>query len=269
VLAIATQRLGYDAWLYQTVGNVERCKRRVTAEEILGLALALDTTIAALMGASDQDGMVELPGGQAIGTISVERSAGRGVNDRTITWRGTAAPSVTSLRRLPGVDPFDREWLSQPHFTETPDKWHPGPGTGQQPVVAAIVTSPRGVLIGRRNDGKPPWTFIAGEQEPGEQAADTIVREVKEEATLEIAPGELIGERDHPASGRHMIYLAAQPVSGMRLTVGDEAELAEIRWASLAEVEELLPDMFGPVHDYLARTLTGSRPARSGKPGDE
>jgi hypothetical protein len=36
-----------------------------------------------------------------------------------------------------------------------------------QPVVAAIVTSELGVLIGRRNDGKPPWTFIEGEIEPG------------------------------------------------------------------------------------------------------
>ncbi len=41
-----------------------------------------------------------------------------------------------------------------------------------QPVVAAIVTSKMGVLIGRRNDGKPPWTFIAGEIEPGESSAD-------------------------------------------------------------------------------------------------
>src|SRR5215472_9337572 len=32
-----------------------------------------------------------------------------------------------------------------------------------QPVVAAIVTSEHGVLVGRRNDGNPPWTFIAGE----------------------------------------------------------------------------------------------------------
>jgi hypothetical protein len=41
-LAARMQRLGYGAWLYQTVGNVERGKRRVTAEEVL--ALALDTT---------------------------------------------------------------------------------------------------------------------------------------------------------------------------------------------------------------------------------
>jgi 8-oxo-dGTP pyrophosphatase MutT (NUDIX family) len=46
------------------------------------------------------------------------------------------------------------------------------------PVVAVIVTSPGGVLIGRRIDGDPPWTFIAGEIEPGESpenAADVGV----------------------------------------------------------------------------------------------
>ncbi|MEV5408614.1 NUDIX domain-containing protein [Thermopolyspora sp. NPDC052614] len=39
------------------------------------------------------------------------------------------------------------------------------------PVIAAIVTCERGVLVGRRHDGKPPWTFIAGEVEPGESIA--------------------------------------------------------------------------------------------------
>ncbi|MPZ66639.1 MAG: NUDIX domain-containing protein [Pseudonocardiaceae bacterium] len=50
-----------------------------------------------------------------------------------------------------------------------------------QPVVAAIVTSHLGVLAGKRNDGKPPWTFIAGEIEPGEAQIDAAIREVKEE----------------------------------------------------------------------------------------
>jgi transcriptional regulator with XRE-family HTH domain len=68
----------------------------------------------------------------------------------------------------------------------------------QQPVATAIVTSELGVLIGRRNDGKPPWTFISGEVEPGESPADAAVREVKEETTLEVSAGEVIGERVHP-----------------------------------------------------------------------
>ena len=59
-----------------------------------------------------------------------------------------------------------------------------------QPVVAAIVTSRKGVLIARRNDGRPPWTFIAGEIEPGESPADAAVREVKEETGLRVTAGE-------------------------------------------------------------------------------
>ena len=67
-----------------------------------------------------------------------------------------------------------------------------------------------GVLVGRRNDGKPPWTFIAGEVEPGETPADAAVREVKEETALARQRGEVIGERVHPRTGRTMIYLAAR-----------------------------------------------------------
>jgi 8-oxo-dGTP pyrophosphatase MutT (NUDIX family)/transcriptional regulator with XRE-family HTH domain len=139
----------------------------------------------------------------------------------------------------------------------------PGPvpvpaGTAEgemQPVVAAIVTSDLGVLVGRRNDGKPPWTFIAGEQEPGEPPEVTAEREVKEEATLEVQAGDVIGERVHPATGRTMIYLAARPVRGTDVFVGDEAELAEVRWVGLPEAIELLPGMFEPVREHLAREL--------------
>lgn len=37
----------------------------------------------------------------------------------------------------------------------------PATAPEHQLVVAAIVTSDRGVLVGNRNDGKPPRTFIA------------------------------------------------------------------------------------------------------------
>ena len=126
-----------------------------------------------------------------------------------------------------------------------------------QPVVAAIVTSPLGVLVGRRNDGKPPWTFIAGEQDAvkDENPADTAIREVKEETGLRIVAGELIGERVHPKTGRTMIYVAAAPTHGTDVFVGDEDELAEVRWVSLAEADELLPGMFEPVREHLAREL--------------
>jgi 8-oxo-dGTP pyrophosphatase MutT (NUDIX family) len=125
-------------------------------------------------------------------------------------------------------------------------------------VAAAVVTSVLGVLAGRRHDGTPPWTFIAGEAEPGERPEDTVTREVKEEAGLEIEAGPVIGERVHPVTGRRMVYLAGRPVRGLVAAVGDEAELAEVRWLTLAEADALMPDMHAPVRAYLARVLGGA-----------
>jgi 8-oxo-dGTP pyrophosphatase MutT (NUDIX family) len=126
------------------------------------------------------------------------------------------------------------------------------PGRDQQPVVAAIVTSPAGILVTKRRDGKPPWGFLSGEVEPGERPEDAAVREVKEEAGLLVIAGAVIGERDHLQTGRHMIYMACAPPNGLDVEVGDTAELEDVRWVTLAEADMLLPGMYGPVRDYLA-----------------
>ena len=127
----------------------------------------------------------------------------------------------------------------------------------ERPVATAIVTSEHGVLVGHRHDGKPPWTFISGEIEPGESPADAAEREVKEEATLEVDVGDLIGERVHPKTGRRMFYLAATPKEGTGISVGDEDELAKVRWVSLAEADELMKayGMFEPVREHLAQEI--------------
>ena len=52
-----------------------------------------------------------------------------------------------------------------------------------------------------------------------------------------------------------MYYMAATPVHGTEVFVGDEAELAEVKWASLAEADELLPGMYEPVREHLKREL--------------
>ena len=139
------------------------------------------------------------------------------------------------------------------------------PGDSHQPehppVVAAIVTSERGVLVGRRHDKTPEWTFIAGKVESGESTADAAVREVKEETGLRVVAAEReIGRRVHPKTGRTMIYLACGPTSGTEVFVGDPDELSEVRWVSLAEAERLLPGMFEPVHRYLIDHLQEGGP---------
>ncbi len=134
----------------------------------------------------------------------------------------------------------------------------PATAPEKQPVVAAIVTSELGVLVGRRNDGKPPWTFIAGEIEPGESQVDAAIREVKEETGLVVRAGEReIGRRVHPKTGRTMIYLACTPVEGTDVFVGDPEELAEVRWIDLAEVDKLMGagNVFEPVWQHLSHVL--------------
>jgi len=86
-LAARMRALGFDAWLHQTVGNVERGKRRIVAEEILALALALETTIGRLMDPPPDEIAVELPSGDVILARSVIRSV-RHWNDGMVSWRG-------------------------------------------------------------------------------------------------------------------------------------------------------------------------------------
>lgn len=176
----------------------------------------------------------------------------------TTLQRWANAGSVTPAYRTRGghlrwdMDQLRRELRTSQEapLTEKPDV------PEAQPVVAAIVTSELGVLVGQRNDGKPPWTFIAGEIESGESAADAAIREVKEEAGLVVSYSRVIGRRVHPKTGRTMIYLACTPSEGTDIYVGDPEELAEVRWVGLAEADELLPGLFEPVREHLVKTLT-------------
>jgi 8-oxo-dGTP diphosphatase len=127
------------------------------------------------------------------------------------------------------------------------------PGTDPEPapVAAAIITSDLGVLIERRHDRIPPWTFPAGEMLPGESPVDAVRRRVPEETGITVTPSHVIGRRIHPKTGRVMIYVAAAPDS-TEVSNGDPADAAEVRWALLEDARALMPDMFPPVRDYLA-----------------
>jgi 8-oxo-dGTP diphosphatase len=241
------RNLGFTSWHRPTLGNVERGERAVRADEILGLAFCLETTVQRLMTPLGEDKWVELPSGEALRVGAVVSAVGgltaglAGANDGEIHWyRNKPVRTVVPPHELEGV-----RW-SGPAAPLRPEP---------QTVVAAIVTSDRGVLVTRRVDQNPPWGFTAGWGEPGESPEDTMIREVKEEADLRIQVGEYLGERDHPATGRHMIYYGARPTHGTEIHLGDKGELTEVRWASLAEADELMPDMFGPVREYLAREL--------------
>lgn len=119
-LAARMRSLGYSAWLRQTVANVEKARRRVTAEEIFGLAYALETSIGALMQATNDDLLVAFPGGGAVAAVSVQRSAA-GRNDGAVLW-DDGAPSfpepLTELGRKLGVNPAIRALAAMAEVVE-------------------------------------------------------------------------------------------------------------------------------------------------------
>jgi len=268
------QLLG-KAWSRSTVSVAENGSRAWAAADLVAVAMVLQVTVGDLLIPPIEEAAVDLGGPQAVPksrlsdavtahgredlnlaaireTLSLladtaNRSQADGNRileiardlDVQITQRVAAGGVVSLPLGGAGVDPAPQ------HSREEE----------MQPVVAAIVTSPLGVLVGRRNDGKPPWTFIAGEVEPGERPEDAAVREVKEETGLLVRAGAVIGERVHPKTGRTMIYMSAAPTHGTDVFVGDADELAEVRWIGLAEADELLPGMFGPVREHLAREL--------------
>jgi 8-oxo-dGTP diphosphatase len=124
-------------------------------------------------------------------------------------------------------------------------------------IAAAIIVQDGRVLMTRRRFAEGPlsWAFPAGECESGESPEQAAQREVLEEVGLEVEVLQRLGERVHPATGRHMVYLACQVVSGAADLV-DHEELAEVAWCDLAEATDRVPTgIFQPVLEYLERVL--------------
>ena len=130
--------------------------------------------------------------------------------------------------------------------------------TDRPSIVAAIIVQDGKVLMVRRRvrEDTLSWQFPAGESESRETAEDTAVRETREETALDVAADKVLGERVHPASGRHMVYIACH-VTGGTARVADEDELAEVAWCGLNELRANVPTgLFPAVDEYLTITLT-------------
>ena len=121
------------------------------------------------------------------------------------------------------------------------------------PIAAAIIVQDGQVLMARRRvkEGQLSWQFPAGEVEPGESAEEAAVREAEEETSLVVRAAKNLGDRVHPNTGRTMVYVACEVVSGTA-TVGDEEELAEVEWCDRATLTAYVPyPFFGPVQEHL------------------
>ncbi|MGH3401220.1 MAG: hypothetical protein ACRDRJ_01675, partial [Streptosporangiaceae bacterium] len=98
-VATRMRALGFSAWRRQTVANVEKNMRRVTAEELLGLALALETSLMSLIQPTREDGPIGLPSGDWMPFLTVHGLIWGG-SELTVTWDG-------DVPRFPVEDPPD------------------------------------------------------------------------------------------------------------------------------------------------------------------
>ncbi|THA75532.1 NUDIX hydrolase [Streptomyces sp. A0642] len=127
----------------------------------------------------------------------------------------------------------------------------------RQGISAAIIVDGGRVLMIRRREreGKLLWAFPGGGIEAGESPEQTAVRETSEEVGLEVEAVRVLGERVHPNTGRHMTYVACDPVSGTA-GIGAPEEITEVAWVAHAQIDDYVPyGLFGPVHQYLDEAL--------------
>jgi 8-oxo-dGTP diphosphatase len=114
------------------------------------------------------------------------------------------------------------------------------------PGVGAIVVDDQGRLLFARRSDTGRWAVVAGMVEPGEQPADTIVREVHEETGVDVAVERILGVATHPVdypNGDRCEYLSITflcRATGGTARVNDDESL-DVGWFEPTELPELEP----------------------------
>jgi 8-oxo-dGTP diphosphatase len=110
-------------------------------------------------------------------------------------------------------------------------------------VVAVIERDGRWLMIRRGEGVIAPgcWCFPGGGIEAGETAEEAVIREIREEIGLEVRPERELWCWERP-DGRLVLYWwQVRQVDEDQEPAPDLAEVAEVRWVTLAEFRELTP----------------------------
>jgi 8-oxo-dGTP diphosphatase len=137
------------------------------------------------------------------------------------------------------------------------------------PTVSAIVLNDRGeILLGQRSDNHQ-WSVVAGMMDPGEQPADALVREVREETGVEVKIERLAGVALHEVvygngDRCHMVntWFRCRAVGG-EARVNDSESIA-VGWFAPDALPELNPFALVRIRTSLAQDA----PAWFAQPGE-
>jgi NAD+ diphosphatase len=119
------------------------------------------------------------------------------------------------------------------------------------PAVIVRVTRGDEILLAQgRRFGEPIYSILAGFVEPGESLEETVVREIREEAGIEVGEVRYWGSQSWPFPHSLMVGFTAAWASG-ELRINDE-ELVDAGWFT----RDALPQL--PMTFSIARALIDS-----------
>ena len=124
-------------------------------------------------------------------------------------------------------------------------------------VTAVVFDDEQRLLLGQRSDNGR-WSLIAGVMDPGEQPAETVVREVYEETAVHVVPERITSVFTQPPNtypnGDRTEYVdiafRCRAVGG-EARVNDDESLA-VGWFSTDELPELMPGHLTSIRHALA-----------------
>lgn len=108
------------------------------------------------------------------------------------------------------------------------------------PAVIVLVTDADDrALLGRRREWPPSFfSTLAGFVEAGESAEMAVLRELSEEAGVDVDPSALdyLGSQPWPFPSSLMLGYRARLAAGSRVAVPDGVEIEEVRWFTREEM---------------------------------
>jgi 8-oxo-dGTP diphosphatase len=123
-------------------------------------------------------------------------------------------------------------------------------------IAVVIIRENKILLVQHHKKGRKYWLFPGGGLEYGETINDCAIRELKEEANLNITIGDLllVSESIPPDRHRHVVnlYYKAEIVSG-EIKLGNDKVISDIRFIDIHELEHL--DFFPNVKHELMQIL--------------
>jgi 8-oxo-dGTP pyrophosphatase MutT (NUDIX family) len=130
------------------------------------------------------------------------------------------------------------------------------------PSVTAVVINERSEVLLQRRSDNGQWGLLSGHMEPGEEPADAVIREVMEEAGIEVIPEQITGVYSGPdylrreANGNETLFMnitfRCRPVSG-EARVNDDESLG-MRYFP-CEPSDQLPEMGAINYERIQHAL--------------